>query len=137
MTFPGEEFVIGHVATESSYDPSWDTPTWFDLWSLLDEQSITNFVIVPLGKIGSDKRAIGSTSVITDKDSVMNVLSEYAKQYMQEINPAGDPNNPPDVRAARAIIWIDPSYSAFLTEDLCFLLNPIVHLTGWAIRVIS
>lgn len=132
----GEEYIIGHVSSESNYDESWETPTWFDLWNLLEENNIEKFAITPLGKIGSDKRSFGSTQVVTTKEDVLAVLREEARSRILAGEFAGSESNADDVKAASAIIWIDPYYSPFLTEKLCFLMEDIVHLTGWAIKAI-
>jgi hypothetical protein len=140
MAIPGQEFVIGHVATESSYDPTWESPTWFDLWNLLEQENIDTFALIPLGKISYGTREFGSLQYVTTKDSVMQVLTEYAQEQMQQGLYSGDPNNATDVRAVRAIIWIDPEHSSTLTEKLSQRLldsGSISHLTGWVIKVIS
>jgi hypothetical protein len=131
-----EEFIIGHVATEDHYDPQWETPTWFDLWSKLDEEGITEFVIVPLGIMGSDKRKFGSTSAIVTTEDVLNVLREFAKEQIQAGIFAGDPNSAADVRMASAIIWTDSTFTGELTRRLCFLINHPIHVTGFAITAI-
>jgi hypothetical protein len=134
----GEEHVIGHVASEKSYDESWETPTWFDLWNFLEEEGINKFAIIPLGKIyANGKRVFGSTQVTTTKEDVLAVLRQEARARIVAGEFAGSSENADDVHAASAIIWVDPFYSPALTERLCFLMQNIVHLTGWAIKTIN
>jgi hypothetical protein len=133
----GEEHVLGHVASESNYDASWETPTWFDLWSLLDAEGIHKFAITPLGLIGSDKRKFGSTQVVTTVEDVLAALRQEARSRIIAGEFSGDPTNANDVQAASAIIWVDPFYSAPLTERLCGLIENSVHLTGWDIKTIN
>jgi hypothetical protein len=129
-----EEHVIGEVASEGHYSASWPTPTWEELGNFLEDQEETEFVLVPLGKIGSPKRTFGSTSVIISKEDVSAVLREYTEQ----LNPRGVGEIRDDYVArifgASAIIQSDPSVSAILTERLCGLHQKIEHLTGWAIK---
>lgn len=116
-----DEHVLGHVASESEYDPSWEPPTIFDLWNLLEEFQINEFAFTPFGKLGSDKRLFGSTTVIKQKDDVLAVLQQLADETGVD----------------RSIIFVDPTYSARFTEIFCnFQSNTIVHLTGWGIKAI-
>jgi len=131
-----DEHVIGRVASESNYDPNWPTPTWFDLWAYLDEEDIEEFAIIPLGKVGSDKRDFGSTTAIKTTEDVMNELEALAKELIIQGVFPGKAQNPIDVRAARAIIWLDPEYTGELTRRLCFLMQDPIHITGFAIKKI-
>jgi hypothetical protein len=129
-----EEYVIGNVASEGHYDPSWPTPTWEELGNYLEDQEETEFVLVPLGKIGSDKRTFGSKAAPIHKEDVYALLREYAKEHIASIFPGGNASNEGDVFAASATIQGDPSVSPILTERLCGLHQKIEHLTGWAIK---
>jgi hypothetical protein len=128
-----EEHVIGEVASEGHYNPSWPTPTWEELGNFVEDQRETEFVLVPLGKIGSDKRAFGSKAAPIHKDDIFSALRERAELlYPRGVGESSD-DYASRLFAASAIMQSDPSHSAALTEKVCALQNKIVHLTGWAI----
>lgn len=132
----GDEYHIGHVASQKDYDASWSTPTWAEFGDMLQENDVDEFVLIPLGKIGSPKREFGSTGVHVSFEDMMNVLNKTTRNHMQEVFPGGDPNNSIDVLAASGIIARDSTFSNEMMEELANLKQKIVHLTGIAIKVI-